>query len=214
MIDLLPKAIEEYCEAHTSREAELLHKIYRHTHLRHSRPRMLSGQLLGELLAMFVRWRQPRRVLEVGAFTGYATISMAWAMPTDAILHTIEKEDELEDELRAHFKLAGVSEQIMLHVGAALEIIPRLNETWDFVLLDADKTEYLACYELLLPRMSSNALILADNVLWSGKVIEDTPRPDKETLATRAFNQKIQEDPRVRNLLLPFRDGLMIIEKL
>jgi predicted O-methyltransferase YrrM len=206
--------IESYCEEHTTNESELLYRLNRETNLKILRPRMLSGQLQGRFLAMISKMMKPENILEIGTYTGYSALCLAEGLPKNGELHTIEVENELEDIITKYFSLSAHKNQLHLHIGNALEIIPVLNKTWDLVFLDAEKTEYLQYYEMVLPHVRKGGLILADNVLWSGKVAEEVAENDAETKAIMAFNDFIQKDFRVENVLLPIRDGVLVIEKL
>lgn len=173
---------------------------------------MLSGHLQGRLLSMISQLHRPKRILEIGTYTGYAALCMAEGLPVDGKLFTIDKNEELEKRVRAYFDESPYSSQIELLIGDALEIIPGLNECWDLVFIDADKENYLSYYERVIDNTNSNGLIIADNVLWSGKVT-DKSKQDHDTNKIREFNDIIQEDNRVENVLLPVRDGLMMIRK-
>ena len=221
-----------YSETHTTPELPALAKLNRETHLSQVYPQMLSGHIQGALLRMIVQMIRPERVLEIGTFTGYSAISMAAGLmrvpegeelpfstasplPEQGrpILHTIEINAELEEGIRRHIRGAGVDELVNLHIGDALDIIPTLHESWDLVFIDADKPNYLNYYNLILPRLRSGGFIIADNVLWNGKVTGDPEKMDKDTSGIVEFNEFIQRDQRVENLLLPVRDGLMVIRK-
>lgn len=174
-------------------------------------PQMLSGPLQGRFLTLISQIMRPRRILEVGAFTGYSALCLAKGLAEDGILHTIEVNDELRSILETFVQRANLQQQIVLHVGDAAEIIPALEEMFDLVFLDAGKMDYLRHYELALPKLRAGGLLLADNVLWSGKTLFD---PEDETArALHAFNEHVQADDRVENLLLPLRDGLMLVRK-
>jgi caffeoyl-CoA O-methyltransferase len=174
---------------------------------------MISGPYQGMLLQFISRMIQPRRILEIGAFTGYASICLAQGLPPDGLLHTIEVDDELAWIFHTYVKEAGLEHQIQLHHGDAAHIVPQLNEIFDLVFLDAGKLDYPTHFELALAKMRPGAFLLADNVLWHGKVVNNDPS-DPTAQVLRAFNDHIQADPRVENLLLPLRDGLMIVRKL
>jgi caffeoyl-CoA O-methyltransferase len=176
-------------------------------------PRMLSGHLQGSLLKMFCRMIRPKQVLEIGTYTGYATICFAEFTDDDACIHTIEINPELEDFAMHFFKEAAVDHKIKYYSGDALHVIPTIDETFDVVFIDADKEHYVDYYHLVFDKVRSGGYIIADNVLWDGKVLNKAEAHDKETKGIIAFNETIQNDTRVENLLLPFRDGLMIIRK-
>ena len=214
MHSLIPETIESYCEAHTMRESDLLYRLNRETNLKVLRPRMLSGQLQGRFLSMISKMIKPVNILEIGSYTGYSALCLAEGLPENGALHTIEIDEELEDIITKYFNQSVHKEKLHLHIGNALEIIPTLQKTWDLVFLDAEKKEYLQYYEMILPYLKKGGFILADNVLWNGKVTEPVSENDAETQAVMQFNDFVQNDPRVENLLLPVRDGLLLIEKL
>ena len=210
----ITQEIEEYCEAHSTPEPELLYRLNRETNLKVMNPRMLSGHIQGMFLTSLVRMMQPKAVLEIGTYTGYATLCMADGLPDDGIIDTIEVDVELEDLIRKYFSQSSNKEKINLHIGDAVEVIPTLDKIYDLVFMDADKEEYIRYYELVLPKVRKGGYILADNVLWSGKVLQEVKSGDKDTPAIRQFNDYVLQDERVRNFLLPLRDGIMVIEKL
>ena len=203
--------LEAYVAAHSTPETALLKKIRRETHLQVLMPQMLSGPTQGALLAMLVRLTRARRVLEIGTFTGYASLWMAQALPDDGLLHTIDRNEELEDRVRAYFDESEVGRRINYHCGDAREVIPTLDETFDLVFIDADKDNYQHYYELIIDKVRENGLIVVDNVLWGGKVINENP--DRKTKAIRDFNDYVHHDARVANVLLPLRDGLLLLIK-
>lgn len=211
-MEFLEKDVQAYAEAHSSPENELLQKINRDTHAYVLMPRMLSGHLQGRLLAMLSHMCKPMAVLEIGTYTGYATLCMAEGLAPQGELHTIDINEELEARVRGYFEKSPRAGQIHYHIGNALEVIPRLQLQWDLVFIDADKRNYAAYYHLLIDKMAAGGILIADNVLWSGKVVKATAQ-DKDTEALREFNRMVQEDDRVENVLLPVRDGLMIIRK-
>lgn len=209
----LPEAIDDYVQAHTAvLPRDLLDELERTTHLEVMRPQMLSGYLQGQYLALMSRLKRPRRILEVGTYTGYATICLAEGLTEDGVLHTIDSNPELEAVATRYLQRSARALQIVQHQGDALTIIPTLNEPWDLVFLDADKVNYAAYYDLLFPQLPVGALIIADNVLWQGKVALGSH--EKRASALAGFNKKVLEDERVSNVLLPLRDGVMLIEKL
>ncbi|MCX6278741.1 MAG: O-methyltransferase [Bacteroidetes bacterium] len=214
----------EYSENHTTPEPEALAKLNRETHLTQVYPQMLSGHLQGTFLRMVCLMIKPQRVLEIGTFTGYSAIAMALGMTPrpdfsqkgrgEKVMHTIEVNQEFEEGIRRYFKEAGLEDQIVLHIGEALEIIPTLDEVWDLVFIDADKPNYLNYYNMIFSHVRPGGFIIADNVLWDGKVAGDPATMDKDTRAIVEFNEFVQQDERVENLLLPIRDGLMLIRKI
>jgi caffeoyl-CoA O-methyltransferase len=206
--------IYDYAETFTTEESPILKKLNRDTHVNILFPRMLSGKLQGTLLKMISNMVSPERILEIGTFTGYSAICLAEGLSANGILHTIEINPELEDMQLKYFGEAGLTDKIKLHIGNALEIIPALNEIFDIVFIDADKENYLNYYNLVFNKVRKGGFILADNVLWDGKVLEVPARADTETKALQEFNQFVQNDNHVENLLLPFRDGISIIRKI
>ncbi|MDR2409584.1 MAG: O-methyltransferase [Bacteroidales bacterium] len=213
MFDLIDKNIQYYCDSHTSEESKVLYELYRETHLKTVYPRMISAKSQGAFLQMISRMIQPKRILELGTFTGYATIALAAGLTDDGWIATVEKNPELESIIRKYILKAGLKNKVHLLIGNALELIPALNETWDLIFIDADKINYLTYYNMLIPFLSDKGMMLVDNVLWSGKVIEAVKNNDKDTKAILAFNTFVQQDVRVRNMILPFRDGIMMIQK-
>lgn len=212
-------ALDEYVRAHIDPEPELLHQVQRLTHLRLTYPRMCSGHLQGRLLKMLCQMVNAHRVLELGTYSGYSALSMAEGLSPDPItgieeLHTIEVFDEIEDFLRDVMSRAGdLGKKIHLHFGDALTLIPKISEElWDVVFIDADKRCYNEYYDLVLPYVRSGGLIIADNTLWDGKVLDPNPKEsDTQTRGLQAFNDRIAKDERVEKVILPMRDGLTII---
>ena len=212
-MDFLPTDISKYAESHTSKESSLLNRINRFTYEKMLMPRMLSGHLQGRILSMISKIMRPEKILEIGTFTGYSALCLAEGLAQNGSLVTIDINEELEDTVRAFFEESQIGGKIKFIIGDALKIIPELQGEIDMVFIDADKENYKNYYELIFPKLRVGGIIIADNVLWSGKVIEDNRKGDKETEGLRIFNRKIQEDHRVENVLLPVRDGLMIIRK-
>ena len=210
-------ALERYLSTHSSPEPELLAELDRETHRRTVQPRMLSGHLQGRLLELLVRMIHPRAVLEIGTFTGYSALALAAGLDDDATLDTIETDDELQDLAQSFFDRSEHGHKIRLHIGSALELAPRLGRRFDLVFIDGDKREYPAYYRMLMgddggiPLVGSGAVLLADNILWSGKVIGPVARNDRHTQALLEFNRTVADDPRVENVILPLRDGLNVI---
>ena len=213
-MNLLGDALEHYTLSHSQPETPLLQKIRRETHLQVLAPQMLSGPLQGSALAMLVRMMQPSRILEIGTFTGYATIWMAQVMPNHSLLYTIDANEELEDRVRGYLQEADVAAQVDYRIGQALDVIPTIDDTLDMVFIDADKPNYRVYYDLVFEKVRPGGVILADNVLWHGRVVPGAlEKIDKKTRAILDFNAYIQQDSRVENVLLPIRDGLMIAFK-
>jgi caffeoyl-CoA O-methyltransferase len=211
---LLPEKIEIYAEQYSTKESDVLAELNRETHLNIMIPQMLSGHIQGNFLKMMSHMTQANRILEVGTFTGYSAICLAEGMTKDGLLHTIDINEELEYMVSKYINKSGFENKIKQHIGAALDIIPTLDETYDLVFLDADKINYANYYDLVFDQVRPGGFIIADNVLWSGKVVEEIKPNDKDTKALHAYNQKIQDDPRVENYLVPIRDGLMVARKL
>lgn len=205
--------LEEYILNHIDREDELLAALDRDTHLYHLRPRMVSGHLQGRILKMFCRMIQPRRILELGTFTGYSALCLAEGLCEGGEVHTIEIDDEIEDFTRSHLDRSPYGERIKLFVGDALKIVPTLTDTYDLVFIDANKRDYLKYYELVLPKVRPGGFILADNTLWDGKVVTDPHSRDAQTVGIERFNDFIAGDDRVEKVILPLRDGLTILWK-
>lgn len=206
--------VDEYILSHSDEEGALLAALNRDANVNLLRPRMLSGHLQGRVLKMFCRMLRPRRVLEIGTYTGYATLCMAEGLEENGRIHTIEINDEMEDFILKYLNRSPFRDRIELHLGDAMQIIPRLAETFDLVFIDADKRLYSDYFDLVFPKVRPGGLILADNTLWDGKVLDNKPHPsDKQTLGILHFNEKIKEDPRVEKVILPLRDGLTMIWK-
>lgn len=210
-MELINEALSQYAEQHTTPESEILRRVNRETHAEVLMPRMLSGHLQGRVLSMISHMVKPRNVLEIGTYTGYSAICLAEGLPDDGRIITIDINEELEGRVRKNFSEAGVAEKIDYRIGNAAAIIPSLTEVFDLVFIDADKENYSRYFDLVFEKLRMGGFILADNVLWSGKVL--AANPDKDTRAIIAFNRKIQEDGRVENVLLPIRDGVMLIRK-
>ena len=209
----MTKEIESYILSHSDEEGSLLAALNRDANVNLLRPRMLSGHLQGRILKMFCRMLKPKRVLEIGTYTGYATLCMAEALEKDAEIHTLEINDEMEDFIRKYVSQSPDKDKIKLYFGDAMEIIPALDESFDLVFIDADKRLYSDYYDLIFDKLPAGALILADNTLWDGKVLEPPHPADKQTAGILAFNDKIKADQRVEKVILPLRDGLTMIWK-
>lgn len=214
LLSLIPEEIEEYCELHTTPESQLLNRLNRETNLKVLRPRMLSGKLQGTFLAMISRIIKPSYILEIGTYTGYSALCLAEGLTSSGELHTIEIDEELEDISRKYFKESSFHSQIHLHIGDANTIIPTLPHQWDLVFIDAEKKDYKKYFDLIFPNLRNGGMILIDNVLWSGKVVEEVAHNDYDTQAILAFNDYIQQYEGVINLTLPFRDGILMVEKI
>lgn len=210
----MKETIEKYIINHTSPENSLLEKLNRETHLRIMYPRMLSGHVQGKFLEMISRMIRPKTILEIGTYTGYSAICLAKGLAENGILHTIEINPELESIAFEYIHKSGLQNNIQQHIGDASDIISGLDEIFDLVFIDADKENYLKYYKLVFDKVRTGGFILADNALWGGKVIETRKQADKETSGIMEFNDFVQADQRVENLLLSLRDGIMLIHKL
>lgn len=205
--------INRYAEEWSTPESKLLKKINRDTWAEVLMPRMLSGHMQGRILSMLSHMIRPKRVLEVGTYTGYAALCLAEGLREDGKLHTIDVNDELENRVRGYFESSDYSGRIAYHVGNALDIIPKLEEEWELVFIDADKENYARYFDLVIDNVRPGGWIIADNVLWSGKVLAKAEDMDSETAALHAYNQKVATDNRVEQVLLAVRDGLMCCRK-
>ena len=211
------EALERYIHEHTEPEEQLLQELDRETHRRMVAPRMLSGHLQGKLLKMLTHMMRPQRILEIGTFTGYSALSFAAGLEDDAYIDTIEVDDELQSLAQSYFDRSEYGSKIRLHIGSALEIAPKLGTTYDLVFIDGDKREYPDYYRMLMgdlenpPLVHSGSVLIADNILWSGKVVETLVARDRHTAALIEFNRMVLEDERVENVIVPIRDGLNLI---
>jgi caffeoyl-CoA O-methyltransferase len=212
-MDFIKEHIDEYAEQHTNEENSLLKKIDRETHLEVLQPVMLSGHYQGRLLSLISKLLRPRRILEIGTYTGYSALCFAEGLAPDGILHTIDVNEELKPRVEGYFAESDYSKQIKFHSGEALKIVPGLNEKWDLVFIDADKVNYSNYFNLVIESMNPGGIIMADNVLWSGKVTEEVIE-DERSQALDDYNKLTFKDPRVENVLLPIRDGIMVSRKL
>jgi caffeoyl-CoA O-methyltransferase len=210
-MDLFDNSLTRYLEDHADPENPLLRQINRETHLKETKAHMLSGHYQGRLLSLLSKMIGPKRILEVGTFTGYATLCLAEGLPADGIIHTIDINEELEERVRSYFDQSPFASQIRYHIGNAMDIIPGLGETFDLAFIDADKKNNINYYHLIVEQMPSGGVILIDNVLWKGKVLEDTT--DSQTRHVLELNQQIASDTRVEKIILPVRDGLLLVRK-
>ena len=212
-MSILAEEIEKYALAHSQAPPDYLQELERETRLKVLMPQMISGPLQGNVLAMLVHMLQPQKVLEIGTFTGYATLWIAGALPEGGIITTIDINEELEDMVRNYIARSGLAAKINYIIGDALELIPPLDEQLDMVFIDADKVNYRAYYDMVLPKVRQGGFIIADNVLWGGKILSEKKLKNNGE-AIREFNDYVHNDERVENVLFPIRDGLMIARKL
>lgn len=209
-MDFLPKKIDEYVVAHSQSEPPLLLDLQRETWQKVLQPRMLSGHLQGRILSMLSKLIQPSRILEIGTYTGYSALCLAEGLQADGEIHTIDINEELVAFQRKYFDRSPYGSQIFQHLGNALDIIPTLKNTFDLVFIDADKNNYPKYLELVIPKLKSGSVILSDNVLWSGKVVEKLKEEDDDTKALLQYNKLLNEHPKLETVILPVRDGLTI----
>ncbi|WP_394342077.1 O-methyltransferase [Sphingobacterium haloxyli] len=205
--DVINTYLEKTCDA----ESELLKRIARETYLRETMPHMLSGHFQGRVLAMLAKLVKPKRILEIGTFTGYATLCLAEGLDKEGVLHTIDINEELEERVQRYFDISPFGDRIKYHIGDAAEIIPEIEGNFDLVFIDADKKRNLYYFETLIDRVVSGGLLLIDNVLWKGRVLTD--HPDSQTKKVIELNETVAKDSRVEKLILPIRDGLFVLRK-
>jgi caffeoyl-CoA O-methyltransferase len=205
--------LEAYCSLHSEAESPLLAEITRYTNLSQVYPRMLSGHLQGRLLSLISKLLQPNYILEIGTFTGYSALCLAEGLQANGKLVTLEKNPEMEDVAQGFFSKSPYKQHIELLMGDAIELIPTLDMTFDLIFLDADKTEYLSYYQAVIDKLRPGGVILADNVLWGGKVLGPAQKLDKELKGILDFNKFVHTDPRVESLMLPLRDGISVLRK-
>jgi len=208
----MEQQVEKYVLEHTEEENELLKELYRQTHVKIYHPRMLSGHLQGKILKMLSHMIAPYRILEIGTYTGYSALCLAEGLLPGGLLHTIEINDELEEFIRLYINRSPHASKIKLHIGNAINIVPSIDETFDLVFIDGDKREYLAYYHAVFNKVRQGGFIIADNVLWNGKVLNPNEN-DEFTKSIREFNDYVHFDTRVENVMLPIRDGMMILRK-
>jgi predicted O-methyltransferase YrrM len=213
-MEFIDEKIEDYALAHSQPESDVLRKLNRETHLKVLSPRMLSGHLQGNFLSMISKMIQPRQILEIGTYTGYSAICLAQGLQAGGKLHTIDNNEQLEKMTRSFFEQAGLKDTVHFYIADALKLIPTLNEQFDIVFIDADKKNYSNYYDLVFDKVRPGGYIIADNVLWSGKVLDTQKNNDQDTVLIHEFNKKVHSDPRVEHQLIPIRDGLMIARKL
>lgn len=213
-MEFISKELDNYCCDHTTAEEKLLAELNRATHVNILQPRMLSGHFQGRLLSLLSKLIRPERILEIGTYTGYSALCMAEGLTKTGKLITIDVNAQLEDFVRPFFERSSFHSQIDYRIADAGALIPTLNEEFDLVFIDADKRNYPKYYDLVIDKVKQGGIILSDNVLWSGKVLQTEGKIDKDTEVLQAFNEMIHKDPRVENILLPIRDGIMVARKL
>ncbi|MFN5418386.1 MAG: O-methyltransferase [Flavobacteriia bacterium] len=212
-MEFIDSKLDEYVCEHTSQESDLLKELNRETYVKILQPRMLSGHFQGRLLSMLSKMIQPKRILEIGTYTGYSALCLAEGLTEKGKLTTIDINEELEDFTRSYFEKSIYKNNIDYVIGDAMEFIPQMDEQFDLVFIDADKSNYLNYYHLVFDKVKSGGYIFTDNVLWSGKVIEEVKINDKDTPVILDFNNFVKNDPRVETILLPIRDGIMLTRK-
>ena len=212
-MEFISQKLDDYVCAHSENEPEVLHELNRQTHINVMQPRMLSGHFQGRVLSMLSHMIQPENVLEVGTYTGYSALCFAEGLAQNGKIITIDKNEELEDLVQEFVGKAGFEKNIECIIGDAMEIIPTLNKCFDLVFIDADKSNYINYYNLVFDRVKTGGYIIIDNVLWSGKVLEEVAENDNDTAVLVELNRIIHEDNRVQEVLLPIRDGLMVVRK-
>ena len=213
MINFIDDNILNYSISKSEKESELLNDLYRETYLKVLNPRMISGHYQGRILSLISKIISPKKILEIGTYTGYSAICLCEGMDKDGILHTIDNNKELVEIQNKYFKKANLTDKIVQHSGDAKNIIPSIDEEFDIVFIDADKESYPEYYDLIINKVRSGGIIIADNILWSGKILEKVEKDDQATKSIIEFNNKIIEDDRVKNIILPIRDGLNIVRK-
>ncbi len=210
VMHFIPEALDDYVVNHTENEPELLQQLHRETYQKILQPRMLSGHYQGRVLSMISKLVNPKHILEIGTYTGYSALCLAEGMQTSGELHTIDINEELENFQRRYFDKSGYGNQIFQHIGDALDIIPALDRMFDLVFIDADKENYPAYFDIVIDKLNPGGIILSDNVLWSGKILEDLKPDDTATKALLEYNTLLKKDHRVETVVLPIRDGLTI----
>ncbi|MFM7431608.1 MAG: O-methyltransferase [Flammeovirgaceae bacterium] len=211
-MDFIPDNIDQYCRDHSSTESDLLKKISRDTHAEVLMPRMVSGHLQGRFLAMVSHMIKPKSILEIGTYTGYSALCLAEGLQPEGKIITLDVNEELEARVQKYFQQSDYRLKIDYRIGDARHVIPTLTELFDLIFIDADKENYSLYYDLVFDKVKRGGFILVDNVLWSGKVVQE--KVDKDTKAIKDFNDKVQSDPRVENMLLPVRDGIIMVRKI
>ena len=209
-MNFVPQKLDDYIVAHSTKEPELLQQLNRETNQKVLQPRMLSGNYQGRLLSMISKLVNPKTILEIGTYTGYSALCLAEGLKPDGILHTIDLNEELIDLQKKYFDASEYSGMIMQHLGDAVDLIPTIKKSFDLVFIDADKPNYPKYYDLIMEKLNPGGIILSDNVLWSGKVVEPVKQDDESTKALLEYNKLSAEDDRLETVILPVRDGLTI----
>lgn len=209
----LPEDIDDYIVAHSQKEPDLLSRLNRETNQKILQPRMLSGHYQGRVLSLLSKLKSPRSILEIGTYTGYSALCLAEGLSKEGVLHTIDVNEELFDFQKKYFEMSDYSAQIKQYLGDAIEIIPGIPSNFDLVFIDADKPNYPRYFELIIDKLNSGGIILSDNVLWSGKILEKPKDDDESTQALLKYNKLLAEDERVETVILPIRDGLTLSRK-
>ncbi len=212
-MQILPEKLDDYVVKHSQEEPKLLQELNRETHLKILQPRMLSGHYQGRVLSLLSKLINPKYILEIGTYTGYSAICLAEGLKKSGELHTIDINEELFDFQRKYFDRSDFGNQIHQHLGNALEIVPSLNKTFDLVFIDAEKENYIDYFNIIINKLNSGGVLLSDNVLWSGKVLDQTSQTDEATKSLVAYNKLLNEDERIESIILPIRDGLTISRK-
>ena len=212
-MDFLDPRLEEYVLAHTQEETPVLKELNRETYAKVMTPRMLAGQLQGRVLSMLSNMIRPSQILEIGTYTGYSAICLSEGLQENGKIHTIDNNEELQEVVSRYLEEAGITQKVNLYIGDALDIIPSINEIFDLVYIDADKVNYSNYYDLIFDEVRKGGFIIADNVLWSGKVLNNPEEMDEDTKHIVAYSRKVHADKRVENVIFPIRDGLMICRK-
>lgn len=210
----IDQALEQYLLAHIEEERPLMARLYRETQLKMVNGRMCTGHLQGSLLTLLCKLVRPHRILEIGTYTGYSALCLASGLSDNGMLHTIEINDELEQLAASFFKESGLNDRIVQHIGDAEDIIPLLDEKFDLVFLDADKRKYLTHYNLVFPKVAIGGVIIADNTLWAGKVVQKIVITDDQTTSIMKFNDFVRVDSRVETFMIPIRDGMTVLRKI
>ena len=210
----IDKVLEQYLLSHIEDESPLMARIYRETQLRMVNGRMCSDRLQGSILTMLSKLIRPFRILEIGTYTGYSALCLADGLAEGGLLHTIEINDELEALAASFLAESGMNDRIITHIGDACDVVPNLNELFDLVFIDADKRQYLSHYDLVFPKVKIGGVIIADNTLWAGKVVQKVAAADEQTKEIMKFNDFVKTDPRVETFMIPIRDGMTVLQKI